>query len=71
MNLTHTIFSTQYLELIELEVDGVIYNKNGIHIFVYARLLPCPPAFRLSTVTAGCECSPVLKLRQRSIVQHI
>ena len=59
MNLTHTIFSTQRLEL---RVDGVIYNKNNI-FFLYVTLLLCPPGFQLSTVTAGCECSPLLKDR--------
>ena len=41
----------------------VSFIINMSHILLYMSLLPCPPGFQLSTVTAECECSPLLKDR--------
>ena len=62
-NLTYTIFSTSYYELILLGVDGIVFNKEKSHILINVTLLPCPPGFQLSSLTAQCECAPLLKER--------
>ena len=61
-NLTYTIFSSGHFELILLSVDDVIQHyqiQTGIRLLV--TLLPCPTGFQLSTMTAQCECAPLLK----------
>ena len=63
-NLTYTIFSTGYYELILLRVDGIIFNNEKSRILINVTLLPCPPGFQLSSLTAQCECAPLLKDRE-------
>ena len=64
-NLTYTIFSTStgHYELIGLRVDGAGYYFGEEHALINATLLPCPPGFLLSNITAQCECAPVLQDR--------
>ena len=62
-NLTYTIFSTGYYELILLRVDDVQYYEEKTRARVNVTLLPCPPGFQLSNLTAQCECNPLLKDR--------
>ena len=62
-NLTYTIFSTSYYELILLGVDGIVFNREKSRILINVTLLPCPPGFQLSSLTAQCECAPLLKDR--------
>ena len=63
-NLTYTIFSTRRHELIELRIDGVqLYERELSPIVLQVPLLPCPPGFQLSNLTAECECAPLLKDR--------
>ena len=61
-NLTYTIFSTGHYEMIILKVDGAGYY-SGEDLLINAILLPCPPGFQLSNITAQCECAPVLQDR--------
>ena len=61
-NLTYTIFSSGHFELIELSIDDVIQHyriQTGIRLGV--TLLPCPTGFQLFSLTAQCECAPLLK----------
>ena len=63
-NLTYNIFSVRQEELILLRMDGVQYSDSQRNEFkINVTLLPCPPGFQLSTLTAQCECSPQLKER--------
>ena len=63
-NLTYNIFSDRQQELILLGVDGVQYHGLQIkEVLINVTLLPCPPGFQLSTLTAQCECNPQLKER--------
>ena len=62
-NLTYTIFSIENYEQILLRVDGIIFNEEKSHILINMTLLPCPPGFQLSSLTAQCECAPLLKER--------
>ena len=62
-NLTYNIFLTGQYELIELRVDGVQPYAEESHPTINVTLLPCPPGFQLSNVTAQCECAPLLKDR--------
>ena len=61
-NLTYTIFSNGHFELIELSIDDIIQHyriQTGIRLLI--TLLPCPAGFQLSSLTAQCECAPLLK----------
>ena len=61
-NLTYTIFSSGHFELIQLSVNDVIQRyriQTGVQLLV--TLLPCPAGFQPSTMTAQCECAPLLK----------
>ena len=61
-NLTYTIFSSGHFELLQLSVNDVIQHyrvQTSIQLLV--TLLPCPTGFQLSTMTAQCECAPLLK----------
>ena len=61
-NLTYTIFSSGHFKLIELKIDDVIQHyKIQTSIQLLVTLLPCPAGFQLSTLTAQCECAPLLK----------
>ena len=63
-NLRYNIFSDRQYELIVLKIDSVQYSdpqRNDVLINV--TLLPCPPGFQLSTLSAQCECAPLLKER--------
>ena len=61
-NLTYTIFSRGYFELIQLSVGDVIQHYNIQKVIrLLVILLPCPTGFQLSTMTAQCECAPLLK----------
>ena len=61
-NLTYTIFSRGYFELIHLSVGDVIQHYNIQKVIrLLVTLLPCPTGFQLSTMTAQCECAPLLK----------
>ena len=61
-NLTYTIFSIRHFELIELSIDDVIQHyKTEAASQLLVTLLPCPTGFQLSTMTAQCECAPLLK----------
>ena len=62
-DLSYTIFSTGYYELILLRVDDVQYYEEKTRALVNVTLLPCPPGFQLSNLTAQCECHPLLKER--------
>ena len=62
-NLLYTIFSLEHYELILLRVDGLIFNEEKSFILINVTLLPCPPGFQLSNLTAQCECNPLLKER--------
>ena len=62
-NLTYTIFSTGHYEVIMLRVDGAGYYSGELRVLIHAILLPCPPGFQLSNITAQCECAPVLQDR--------
>ena len=62
-NLSYTIFSTGYYELILLRVDDVQYYEEKTRALVNVTLLPCPPGFQLSNLTAQCECNQLLKER--------
>ena len=62
-NLTYTIFSTSYYESILLRVDDVQYYEEKTRVLVNVTLLPCPPGFQLSNLSARCECNPLLKDR--------
>ena len=62
-DLTYTLFSIRHFELIMLRADGIIYYKEEACALIYVSLLPCPPGFQLSTLTAQCECAPLLKDR--------
>ena len=63
-NLTYTIFSARQYELIELSIDGTqLYERELSPIRLQVILLPCPPGFQLSNLTAQCECAPLLKDR--------
>ena len=61
-NLIYTVFSTGKYEWVELRADGGRYKKES-RLQIYVTLLPCPPGFQLSTLTAQCECAPLLKDR--------
>ena len=50
-------------EVIRLRVDGIHYYESEGRVLIFALLLPCPPGFQLSNVTAQCECAPMLKDR--------
>ena len=61
-NLTYTIFSREHFELIELSIDDIIQHYQlQSAIWLRVTLLPCPAGFQLSTMTAQCECAPLLK----------
>ena len=63
-NLAYTVFSTGRNELILLRVEGARgHYVSEPHILINATLLPCPPGFQLSNITAQCECAPVLQDR--------
>ena len=62
-NLTYTIFSTGHHESILLRVDGVQYYEEKTRALVNVTLLPCPPGFQLSNLSAQCECNSLLKDR--------
>ena len=62
-NLTYTIFSTGQYETIMLRVDGAHYYANELGVLINVTLLPCPPGFQFSNITAQCECAPMLKNR--------
>ena len=64
-NLSFTIFSNMSIrtEVIRLRVDGIHYYESEGRVLIFALLLPCPPGFQLSNVTAQCECAPMLKDR--------
>ena len=62
-NLTYTIFSTRQYELIDLRIDGVQLYEEEFRFMLKLLLLPCPPGFQLSTLTAQCECAPLLRDR--------
>ena len=62
-NLTYTIFSTGHHESILLRVDGIQFYEEKTRALVNVTLLPCPPGFQLSNLTAQCECNPLLKDR--------
>ena len=62
-NLMYTIFSTGYYEFILLRVDDVQYYEEKTRVLVNVTLLPCPPGFQLSNLSAQCECHPLLKER--------
>jgi len=63
-NLTYTVFSTGNFELIQLRVDGVqYYYPDETQVQINVTLLPCPPGFQLSNITAQCECAPMLQDR--------
>ena len=49
--------------MIELRVDGVQPYAEESRPTINVTLLPCPPGFQLSNVTAQCECAPLLKDR--------
>ena len=65
-NLSYTIFSTGYYELILLRVDDVQYYEEKTRALVNVTLLPCPPGFQLSNLTAQCEYHSLLKDRALS-----
>ena len=62
-NLTYTISSTGYYESILLRVDGVQYYEEKTRALVNVTLLPCPPGFQLSNLSAQCDCNSLLKDR--------
>ena len=62
-NLTYTIFSTGHFEVMQLMVNGIQYYEMKPQVLINVTLLPCPPGFQLSTLTAQCECAPLLKER--------
>ena len=63
-NLTYTVFSTGNFELIQLGVDDVqYYYPDETQVQINVTLLPCPPGFQLSNITAQCECAPMLQDR--------
>ena len=63
-NLIYNIFSDRQEELILLRLHGVQYSDSQRNEFkINVTLLPCPPSFQLSTLTAQCECNPQLKER--------
>ena len=62
-NLAYTIFSTRWYELVQLRVDGVRYYEEESRVTVNVTLLPCPPGFELSNLTAQCECASLLNYK--------
>ena len=62
-NVTYTIFSTRQYELILLSADGDHFYANELPVLIRVTLLPCPPGFQLSNITAQCECAPILQDR--------
>ena len=62
-NITYTILSTGHHELILLRVDGIQFYEQKTRALVNVTLLPCPPGFQLSNLSAQCECNSLLKDR--------
>ena len=62
-NLTYTIFSTGHYESILLRVDGIQFYEEKTRALVNVTLLPCPPGFQLSNLSAQCEYNSLLKDR--------
>ena len=58
-NLTYPIFSTEHFEVMQLRVN----YETKTQVLINVTLLACPPGFQLSTLTAQCECAPLLKER--------
>ena len=65
--LQYTMFSTRRSETLQLQVQSLPNRvQNNVPFInppineIYITLLPCPPAFELSNVSAACECDSEL-----------